>query len=180
MLGYTQEELTDYFSLEIDSLAQKESLSRQALLDKIKYWYNGYRFSKEEVTVYNPFATLLLFTEQNFSNYWFDTGTPTFLVKLIQEQQFDIANIENLEIGAASFSTYEIDTLSVLPLLYQTGYLTIKSYDRESGHYELGYPNREVKMAFLESLLAHFSKVDAPVKSDFIFRMVAALKKQVF
>ena len=67
LLGYTQEELTDYFSLEIDSLAQKEGLSRPALLDEIKHWYNGYRFSEEEISVYNPFSTLLLFTEQKFS-----------------------------------------------------------------------------------------------------------------
>ena len=67
LLGYTQQELTDYFSLEIDSLAQKKGLPRQALLDKIKHWYNGYRFSEEEVSVYNPFSTLLLFTEQKFS-----------------------------------------------------------------------------------------------------------------
>jgi predicted DNA-binding protein YlxM (UPF0122 family) len=180
LLGYTQEELTDYFALEIDSLAQKEGLSRQALLDKIKHWYNGYRFSEEEVSVYNPFSTLLLFKQQKFSMHWFATGTPTFLVNLIQKQQFDIANIEKLEIGATSFSTYEIDKLSILPLLYQTGYLTIKSYDRESGHYELGYPNWEVEMAFLESLLVCFSKVDEPVQNDFIFKMVAALKKQSF
>jgi ATP-dependent exoDNAse (exonuclease V) beta subunit len=112
--------------------------------------------------------------------HWFATGTPTFLVNLIQERQFDIANIENLKIREADLSVFEIDKLSVLPLLYQTGYLTIKSYDRESRHYELGYPNREVEVAFLESLLARFSKVDEPVQSSFIFDMVAALKKQTF
>jgi hypothetical protein len=180
LLGYTQQELTDHFSLEIDSLAQKEGLSRQALLDKIKHWYNGYRFSEKEISVYNPFSTLLLFTEQKFSDYWFETGTPTFLVKLIQEQQFEVTDLEKLRIGKADFSTYEIDQLSVVPLLYQTGYLTIKSYDREDGYYELGYPNREVEVAFLTSLLTYFSKVSKPVQSDFIFRMVAALKKQSF
>ena len=101
-------------------------------------------------------------------------------MKLIQEQQFDITDIENLKIGAADFSTYEIDKLSVLPLLYQTGYLTIKSYDREGGYYQLDYPNREVEMAFLESLLVCFSKVDEPVQSNFIFEMIAALKKRSF
>ena len=150
-------------------------------MDKIKYWYNGYRFSEEEVSVYNPFSTLLLFEQRRFATYWFETATPTFLVNLIQERQFDIANIENLEIGATSFSTYEIDKLSVLPLLYQTGYLTIKSYDRSSGNYELSYPNREVEMAFLESLLAGFSNTDElAVQSDFITKIATALKKQSF
>ena len=181
LLGYTQEELTAYFSLEIDRLAQKEGLSRPALLDEIRHWYNGYRFSEEEIAVYNPFSTLLLFKQQKFSDYWFETGTPTFLVNLIQEQQFDIANIENLEIGAASFSTYDIDKLSILPLLYQTGYLTIKSYDRSSRNYELGYPNREVEMAFLESILASFSKTDGlAVQNDFITKIATTLKKQSF
>jgi Predicted AAA-ATPase/PD-(D/E)XK nuclease superfamily len=180
LLGYTQQELINYFSLEIDRLAHQEGLSRTALLDQIKYWYNGYRFSQEEVSVYNPFSSLLLFEQRRFAAYWFETVTPTFLLNLIQERQFDMANIENLAIGAGSFSTYEIDKLSVLPLLYQTGYLTIKSYDRESGHYKLGYPNREVEMAFLESLLVCFSKVEEPVQSDFIFKMVSALKGQSF
>jgi hypothetical protein len=180
LLGYTEQELTDYFSIEIDRLVHKEGLSRTAILDQIKHWYNGYRFSQEEVSVYNPFSSLLLFEQGRFSTYWFETATPTFLVNLIQERQFDIAGIENLAIGAASFSTYEIDQLSVLPLLYQTGYLTIKSYDRQSGHYELGYPNSEVEMSFLESLLTCFSKIEEPVQSDFIFKMVAALKKQSF
>jgi hypothetical protein len=180
LLGYTQQELTDHFSLEIDSLAQKEGLSRQALLDKIKHWYNGYRFSEKEISVYNPFSTLLLFTEQKFSEYWFETATPTFLVKLIQEQQFDVTDIEKLRIEKADFSTYEIDELNVLPLLYQTGYLTIKSYNPDGEYYELDYPNREVEIAFLKSLLAYFSKVGKPVQSSFIFDMVAALKKQSF
>jgi vacuolar-type H+-ATPase subunit E/Vma4 len=180
LLGYTQEELTNYFSLEIDNLAQKEGLSRQALLNEVKHWYNGYRFSEEETFVYNPFSTLLLFKQQKFSVHWFATGTPTFLVNLIQERQFDIANIENLKIRETDLSVFEIEKLSVLPLLYQTGYLTIKSYNRESGYYELGYPNREVEVAFLESLLARFSNLDEPVQSSFIFDMVAALKKQSF
>jgi hypothetical protein len=180
LLGYTQEELTDYFSLEIDSLAQKKGLSRQVLLDKIKHWYNGYRFSKEEISVYNPFSTLLLFKQQEFSEYWFETATPTFLVKLIQEQQFDITDIEKLRIEKSDFSTYEIDELNVLALLYQTGYLTIKSYNPDSEYYELGYPNREVEMAFLKSLLAYFSKVGKPVQSNFILDMVEALEKLSF
>ena len=178
LLGSTQEELIHYFSLEIDRLAQEEGLSRPALLEEIKHWYNGYRFSEKEVAVYNPFSTLLLFKQQKFSVHWFATGTPTFLVNLIQERQFDIANIENLKIREADLSVFEIDKLSVLPLLYQTGYLTIKSYHPDVDYYKLGYPNREVEISFLESLLACFSKVDEPVQSNFIFDMVAALKKQ--
>jgi hypothetical protein len=180
LLGYTQQELTNYFSLEIDKLAQKEGLSRQTLLDQIKHWYNGYRFSKEEISVYNPFSTLLLFKQQEFSDYWFESATPTFLLKLIQKQQFDVTDIENLVAEKAAFSTYEIDELNVLPLLYQTGYLTIKSYDRESGNYELGYPNIEVETAFLNSLLSYFSKVGKHVQSASISKMIAALKKLSF
>jgi hypothetical protein len=180
LLGYTQKELTAYFSMEIDRLAQKEGYSPSALVDKIKHWYNGYRFSKGKVAVYNPFSTLLLFKQQEFSVHWFNTGTPTFLVNLIQERHFDIADMENLAIGVSSFSTYEVEKLSVLPLLYQTGYLTIKSYDAESDHYQLGYPNREVEVAFLESLLGVFSQLDEPVQNDVIFRMVRALRKPHF
>jgi hypothetical protein len=180
LLGYTEQELTNYFSLEVNNLAQKEGLSRPALLDKIRHWYNGYRFSEEEISVYNPFSTLLLFKQQKFSDYWFETATPTFLLKLIQQQQFDITDIEKLKIGKADFSTYEIDEPHVLPLLYQTGYLTIKSYNPASDYYELNYPNREVEIAFLKSLLSHFSKVDKPFQSNFILGMVEALEKLSF
>ena len=180
LLGYTEQELTAYFSLEIDRLAQKECLSRQLLLDKIKYWYNGYRFSKEAISVYNPFSTLLLFKQQEFSDYWFETGTPTFLLKLIKKQQFDITDIEKLKIEKTDFSTYEIDELNVLPLLYQTGYLTIKSYNPDSQCYELDYPNKEVEIAFLKSLLTYFSKVNKAVQSNFIIDMVEALEKLSF
>jgi hypothetical protein len=178
LLGYTQQELTDYFSLEIDSLAQQEGLSHQALLDKIQYWYNGYRFSKKNVSVYNPFSTLLLFTEKDFLDYWFKSATPTFLVNLIQEQQFDVTKLEKISITQERFSTYEIDKLNIVALLYQTGYLTIKSYDQEADVYELGYPNREVELSFLNSLFAYLSKVNNSLQGEFITDMVSALKKQ--
>jgi hypothetical protein len=177
LLGYTQQELTDYFKQEIDSLAKKEGLSHQEVLDKIKHWYNGYRFSEEDISVYNPFSTLWLLDQQKFGNYWFESATPTFLINLIQKRQFDMSDIENSLAKVADFSTYEIDQLKIVPLLYQTGYLTIQAYDPTMQFYTLSYPNLEVKAAFLDSLLKSFAPFEETVQNKLILSMITALKK---
>jgi hypothetical protein len=95
-----------------------------------------------------------------FRNYWFESGTPTFLIKLIRQQQYNIQQLENLELDELAFSSYEVGRLNIVPLLFQTGYLTIKNYDRESRLYRLDYPNFEVENAFLRYLLAEFSTLE--------------------
>ncbi|NQY74741.1 MAG: AAA family ATPase [Candidatus Margulisbacteria bacterium] len=159
LLGYTQEELEHYFEGWIFELGESMKMDKQTTLNEIKKWYNGYQFSKADEAVYNPFSTLLLFDKKDFLSHWFETGTPTFLIDLLKQQQYGVPDIENAGIDESAFSSYEIDDLQVLPLLYQTGYLTIKSYDTESSLYKLGYPNHEVKAAFSRSLLENFSKL---------------------
>jgi hypothetical protein len=134
-------------------------------LEKIKSWYNGYRFSIKDAYVYNPFSTLLLFKHKQFSTYWFETGTPTFLMKLIETEQFSLKDISELDISELSFSTYDIERLNVLPLLYQSGYLTIKNYNENSMLYRLGYPNREVENAFLTLLLEDFNQSERSIEA---------------
>jgi Holliday junction resolvase-like predicted endonuclease len=177
LLGYTEQELTNYFTTEIYSLAQKEGLSQQEILDKIKHWYNGYRFSEEDVSVYNPFSTLLLFKQRRFSAFWFESATPTFLINLIQKRQFNITDVEDSLAKVADFSTYEIDQLKIIPLLYQTGYLTIQAYDPTMQFYTLSYPNLEVKAAFLDSLLKSFAPFEETIQNKLILSMITALKK---
>ena len=157
-LGYTQEELEFNFKAHIEALAEAEQLTLPETLEKIKHWYNGYRFSEAETKVYNPFSTLLLFEQKRFKSHWFETGTPTFLVELLKKTGFEIANVDHLEVDESAFSTYEIENLDPLALLFQTGYLTIASYDQPTGRYRLGYPNREVKASFSDALLSGFSE----------------------
>lgn len=107
-----------------------------------------------------------MLSQKRFGNFWFDTGTPTFLIKLIEQRGYDVRELGNLDSSDLAFSAYELDELPVVPLLYQTGYLTIKRYDPTSRLYRLGYPNYEVEHAFLTYLLAAFTPSDRRALPD--------------
>lgn len=150
LLGYTQEELEQNFTSHIPRLSKDMEETEPEVLSKLKTWYDGYRFTIEDVLVYNPFSILNVFDKGIFQNYWFDTATPAFLVNLIKEKKYPIPDIENLQLTEMSFSTYDLDRLDLEPLLFQTGYITIRGFD--GVRYHLGYPNQEVKNAFLSFL----------------------------
>ena len=179
-LGLTEEELRHDLADHITALAQHEGSSEGELLQKIRTWYDGFCFVEEQPSVYNPFSTLQLFKKQRFSNYWFESGTPTFLIKLIKERDFTIEQLHALRLSELAFSTFEIERLEIVPLLFQTGYLTIKSYDREERIYTLAYPNREIEDAFLTYLLSAFSERERGLNEEYILRLVDALKAKQF
>ena len=160
MLGITQDELEEYFKDHLLSLAQQKNLSLEELLEQLRYRYNGFRFSANGESVYNSYSTVLLFESQEFGNYWFESGTPSFLMNLIKERDYSIEEWEELKVDALAFSTYDIRRLNIIPLLYQTGYLTIKEWQKDSPFddyiYTLSYPNYEVKSSFLYLLNAYF------------------------
>lgn len=162
ILGYTQQELKYYFAKNIQEIADKNKLALDECYTRIKEWYNGYKFSKNGELVYNPFSTLNLIDSGDFSSHWFATGTPSFLINLIKKREFDLQNLEEIDVSEQSFTSFDIENLSILPLLYQTGYLTIKSVLPEVNAYRLGLPNREVNQSFSDSLLEAFaaSKAD--------------------
>lgn len=157
LLGFTKQELEQNFAADIQSLAHTNSMPLEECYDKIKQWYNGYKFSKYGELVYNPFSTLKLLHSKDFGAYWFETGTPTFLIKLIQKREFDLLELDQIEISADAFSSFEIEELPVIPILYQTGYLTIQHYDSATDSYSLGYPNREVGINFSKRLINYFA-----------------------
>ncbi|MEK7728439.1 MAG: AAA family ATPase [candidate division KSB1 bacterium] len=157
LLGYTQHELEFYFAEHLAQLAEGLNEPLPTMLKKLKARYNGYRFTVKEVLVYNPFSILNVFEKGLFQNYWFETATPSFLVNLIKEKKYPITDIENLQLQEASFSAYDLDHLDLEPLLLQTGYLTIHAFDGD--RYRLGYPNQEVKSAFLSYLYKNFSAI---------------------
>ncbi|MDQ1355018.1 MAG: family ATPase [Acidobacteriota bacterium] len=155
LLGYTEEELLQYFEDRIDKMAGKK---REGLIADIKSWYNGYSWDGKHF-VYNPLSILHLFQEGHFGNYWFATGTPTFLVKSLRENKIDIKRLENYETTKLLFDSYDIDQFNVFALLFQTGYLTIKEIKEISltqSIYRLSYPNKEVKESFLDYLAADY------------------------
>ncbi|MFZ4660020.1 MAG: AAA family ATPase [Caldilineaceae bacterium] len=174
--GITQTEVETAFHPYLASFAQKKGIAVVELIEEIRFWYNGFRFTKAPITLYNPYSLVCLLEAQDFRNYWFESGTPTFLVNLIKEQQYELADLKTREVGELAFSTYEIDNLAILPLLYQTGYLTIKNYNEQKRLFELYYPNREVEDAFLAYLLDSFSQLDLGVSEGYLWQLIEALQ----
>ncbi|MEA3310100.1 MAG: PD-(D/E)XK nuclease domain-containing protein, partial [Chloroflexota bacterium] len=146
----------------------------------VRRWYDGFCFAADCESVYNPFSLLKLFKHRRFANYWFETGTPTFLIKLIREQKYDIQLMENLVVDELAFSSYEIGNLSVIPLLFQTGYLTIQSYEPAARLYKLYYPNYEVANAFSRYLLNSFVTGEPGLTGGYLWRLAEALNTQDF
>jgi hypothetical protein len=126
--------------------------------------YNGFRFTEKDSKVYNPFSVGNALKNADFDNYWFESGTPTFLVELIKNKNFDLSNLENIEVGKNEIKAYNIENLGIIPLLFQTGYLTIKTVEDQM-IYKLGYPNNEVESGFNLNLAKSFSqnKITVPV-----------------
>ncbi|HFD40507.1 MAG TPA: AAA family ATPase, partial [Anaerolineae bacterium] len=180
LLGITEEELRFFFREHIAAFAQARGISEEALLQRIRKWYDGFCFARDCRHVYNPFSLLLLFKQRRFANFWFETGTPSFLIKLIRQQRYDIRKLDHREIDELGFSSYEVDDLRLLALLYQTGYLTIKGYTPETGLYRLHYPNYEVENAFLRYLLADLSPVDNGEAGSYLWQLIGALREGDF
>ena len=156
MLGYTQEEMEEYFKPYIMAMGEELEISESDMMAQLAMYYNGYRFSRKDVRVYNPFSVMCALKQKELTNYWFETGTPTFLVNLLHENKYYLPSIENMRATESVFSTYELDDLKPEALLFQTGYVTIKNV--RGRLYLFGYPNQEVKTAFLEILLYSFAK----------------------
>ena len=162
LCGYTQEELESNYHDHLVLLAQKEEITLPALLDKIKYWYNGYRFSEEKITVYNPFSIVYLCDEKKFSNYWYQSGSPSYLMKLLKTHYFKSEGIENKYYPLRSLqnSITPDNNIDFIPLLLQAGYLTITDYEKENNAFKLDYPNFECKEAFSMLILDLYADKD--------------------
>ena len=155
--GWTQHELEQTFEPEIAEIMEKTGLARDQYIEKLRSYYNGYRFSEKPLTVYNPFGLLKHFKNGGkFSPYWYETGSPSFLVNLIRKQKINIANLGNMQIGYDSFSKYDIENMDAVTILYQSGYLTISEYDPDEEKFALDYPNLEVRSSFAKSLVRQY------------------------
>lgn len=159
LLGYTQEELESNFSEYMSDLAGKLNWDIDRVSSELKRWYNGYCFHGEGPSVYNPVSVMKCLAEQEIKNYWFETAAPTFLVDLLKAQP---VIPEDLTIPETSLSAYEPEHLQLLPLLVQTGYLTLKNLllMGEDRFHELGYPNLEVERSFSKVLLKHMAELN--------------------
>ena len=176
ILGYTQNEMENNFPEYIAALGDVLGKDHQDVLADLRDWYNGYRFHSDAETVYNPVSLMNCFQECELKNYWFETGTPTFLVNMLRENPI---NLDNLTAAEADFSTYEPTDLAALPLLVQTGYLTIKGVVQtgRSRVFKLGYPNFEIEESFNRWLVQDFSHLPGQDLTSALQRLVAALSE---
>ena len=156
--GITDTELRANFAPEIAAMAQKLQISEEECLTKLKQQYDGYRYHHNGIGVYNPFSLINAFSDKEFGAYWFESGTPTFLVKQLKEINFDVRRFADHTIyaSAGQLKDYSGANSDPVPLLYQSGYLTIADYDPDDGEYTLAFPNNEVKYGFLQSLMPEY------------------------
>lgn len=151
--GITSEELNHYFQPGIKNLAEKLELSMEEIGKELRQHYDGYHFSDKSPDIYNPFSLMNVFYRGDIGDYWFGSGTPTYLVRLIERGDFPFREIAPTSIGKRYLESAGLLDSDPIPAFYQSGYLTIKGYDKEFQTYTLNYPNEEVKFGFLEYLM---------------------------
>lgn len=150
--GVTGEELDEYFGFGIQCMAERHGKSYDEIRGELKQRYDGYHFNENLVDIYNPFSLVNVFASERFENYWFNSGTPTYVVKLLKRSNWSLKRIEESKIGVLQLVGEGIMNKDPLAALYQSGYLTIKRYDSRFRQYTLGYPNREVEESFIDFL----------------------------
>ena len=176
--GITEQELEQNFEPEIEALSIAEGLTRSKTLATLKKQYDGYLFAKAGVNVYNPFSLLSAFKAKDFGSYWFSTGTPTFLVNYLKEAHYFIPDLDgNVELNESGLETYRAVTENALPILFQSGYLTIIGYIKEARLYKLGFPNDEVRYGFLENLLPAYSSLPLGDTGKSVWKFVQDIRE---
>jgi len=162
--GYTDEEIDHYFNDHIEQWAQKKGIPFDDLRKQIKQWYNGYHFGENTQAVYNPFSFMNALHINEFENFWFQSGTPKFLVDILKKERIDI-DLENLVASKDFLGAFDVDYIPPVSLMFQAGYLTIVGYNARSQVFNLDYPNFEVRRTFQKYLLEIFANIK-PVKAD--------------
>ena len=176
--GITEDELMHDMAPDIAMLAKEYECSPEEMQAKLKQLYDGYRFAKASPDIYNPFSLLKCFNQRDMNNYWFDSGTPTFLIRQMQHFRTDITMMDRMEVPSTAFDKPTEAMEDALPLLYQSGYLTIKDYDKETFMYTLSIPNLEVRLGFTEGLLPTYVGLKgSDIQTGFAMKFWRALKR---
>ena len=176
--GITQEEVEENFKPEIEAILKDTGKDRDEYLENLRRYYNGYRFSQKPLSVYNPFGLLNHFDRSGeFLPYWYETGTPTFLINLIIKQKINIVELNNMQVGYEDFRKYDIENMKAEPLLYQSGYLTINDYDEDINQFTLDYPNEEVRSCFAKSLLEQYLRPSSESSNSINTKLLQTLFK---
>ena len=167
--GITEKEIHTYLENELRVLADAQAMTYEATCLKLKQRYDGYHFTANSAGMYNPFSLLNTFAKMEFGDYWFETGTPSYLVELLKHTHYDLYELANTETDADVLNSIDSTSSNPVPVIYQSGYLTIKDYDSRFGIYKVGFPNLEVEEGFVKYLLLFYTSVSAP-KTPFEIR----------
>ena len=176
--GITKEELLTQMSEDIDELAKSQELTREETIAELKENYDGYHFSAKSPDVYNPFSLLNCFSTREFGAYWFSSGTPTYLIKMMRKFKVMPTNISKMYAKSSAFDAPTENMTAITPLLYQSGYLTIKEYDKFSKLYTLDLPNKEIKVGLFESLLPNYLEGMFAQNGDVAIAQMSVLIRQ--
>ena len=173
--GITEKEIHTCLEDEVRELAGAQDMTYEETCLRLKECYDGYHFVENSIGMYNPFSLLNTFARRKFGDYWFETGTPSYLVELLKHTHYDLYEMANTETDVDVLNSIDSASINPVPVIYQSGYLTIKDYDPEFGIYRLGFPNREVEEGFVRFLLpfyANVNKVESPFEIQKFVREV--------
>ena len=158
--GVSEREIHENLEAELHEFAAARGITYDRLCEDLRECYDGYHFTHNSIGMYNPFSLLNAFKRKEFGSYWFETGTPTYLVKLLKKHHYDLERMAHEETDVQVLNSIDSESTNPIPVIYQSGYLTIKGYDEEFGMYRLGFPNREVEEGFIRFLLPFYANVN--------------------
>ena len=173
--GTTEEELKSYFKEGISELASANGDSESETIDKLRMRYGGYHFEKNSEGIYNPFSVLNTLAKHRYKDYWFETGTPTFLIELLKEHGYRLPDLNKEQVSAIVMSRMDSDPTNLIPFIYQTGYLTIKGYDERFKKYQLGFPPKKLKKV---SLTCSYPSIILQETAHLLWLTVRSLKSR--
>ena len=173
--GITDRELREQLGPDVEALAAKNGESYEEALEHLRRMYDGYHFSPECEDIYNPFSLLNALNDLDYNRYWFSSGTPTFLIELLRKCDYDIESLDGMEATAEQFDVPTERITNPVPVLYQSGYLTIKGYNPKFRVYNLAYPNEEVRIGFISSLLPYYVNDIHLARNSFVRGVVTDL-----
>lgn len=157
--GISETELHEYFDDGVAELAAENEMTKEECYDLLKVRYDGYHFEEKAPGMYNPFSLLQTLSKRKFGSFWFETGTPTYLVTLLQLHDYNLESMSEVETDADVLNSTDGGSTDPIPVIYQSGYLTIKGYDKEFGLYKLGFPNKEVEEGFLKFIIPYYTNI---------------------
>lgn len=175
--GITEEEIRTQLSVGVDRMAEANGTTREEALAMLKKRYDGYHFHPKAEGIYNPFSLLSALRKGEFGDYWFETGTPTFVVNAMKRTNYNLNNLAEEEISSDRLNSIDAVEINPVPLLYQSGYLTIKGYDERFRLYQLGFPNEEVENGFINFLLPYYTSIEKEETAFFVQKFIKEIER---